>query len=411
MVLNFHFKSLQLFVLILFGLQMILSCSDNNSKEINILPTAIEAELTGEILVGPSVLNLDNQFVWGASVIKGEDQKYHMFFNTFGSGDTLPVFTDGWVLGSKIGYAVSDFPDHDFQFKKIILEGALQTGAFPAWDSQMVTNPHIKKFNGTYYLYYVGSSDPKYQPNYREDRPLDKRTRVQQFQKIGVVEFDSFDDLLNGKFSRSIQPILAPRTRVKKDFVVNPSPEGTVLQPDNLIVTNPSVVFRPSDKKYLLYFKGNVYDPHWRGVHSVAISDTPTGPFSFMDDYVFDIKLDDGRIASAEDPYVWFHQKTQLFYAIIKDFSGTITESAPGLAILKSSDGIVWKKLKKPLFMDKTVLLKNGQTIKVNRLERPFLLTDEKGLPLVFYAACSIIDINPTQKGHSFNVHIPVVVN
>jgi len=61
--------------------------------------------------------------------------------------------------------------------------------------------------------------------------------------------------------------------------------------------------------------------------------------------------------------------------------------------------------------MDKTVTLKNGQTIKVNRLERPFLLTDEKGLPHVFYAACSIIDINPTQKGHSFNIHIPVVVN
>ena len=41
-VIIFSAYFMQLFVLILFGLQMILFCSDNNSKEINILPTTLK---------------------------------------------------------------------------------------------------------------------------------------------------------------------------------------------------------------------------------------------------------------------------------------------------------------------------------------------------------------------------------
>ena len=70
---------------------------------------------------------------------------------------------------------------------------------------------------------------------------------------------------------------------MKATDVVDPSPEGTVAKPDNLIVVNPAIVQRPSDGKYLLYFKGNIYDPRWRGVHGVAVGDSPTGPFSASD--------------------------------------------------------------------------------------------------------------------------------
>ena len=171
---------------------------------------------------------------------------------------------------------------------------------------------------------------------------------------------------------------------------------------------NPSVVQRPSDGKYLLYFKGNYYDPHWRGIHGVAISDSPTGPFTATDHFVFDIQLEDGRLASAEDPYVWFHSTHQKFYAVFKDFSGKITEGKPGLALLESFDGIKWTKPDNPFFMKKELVLNSGDTIRVNRLERPQLLIDEHGNPVVLYSACSLIDINPRQDGSSFNVHIPL---
>lgn len=401
------FKLLCLSFLVI-GLVTTCEKSKNTTLQVTALP--IEAEMKGDLLIGPSVLNDPNRFVWGSTVIKGENDKYHMLYNTWECGDSIPKFTNSWVLYSKIAYATSDFPDRDFKFQKIVLQGRALEGDPMAWDAQMVSNPHIKTFNGQYYLYYIGSRDPGIQPKGSTAEKLNKRNRVQQNQKIGVIEFGDFQELVSGSFKRSDVPILSPRTRVKPDNIINKSPPGTKAKPDNIIVVNPSVVQRPSDGKYLLYFKGNLYDPHWRGVHGVAISDSPNGPFTPSDDIIFDFRLKNGKLASAEDPYVWHHKTHQKFYAVFKDFSGKITESEPGLALLESNDGIAWTKPDNPFFMRKEIVLKNGETIKVNRLERPQLLIAENGNPMVLYCASSIVDINPRTDGSSFNVHIPLVV-
>lgn len=385
-------------------------CTFQNKKELKIKALPIDAEISGPVLRGPSVLNDSNHFIWGASVVHGSDGKYHMLYSTWEAGDTLQKFTDAWVLHSKIAYAVSDYPDKHFKFQKIVLKGRALEGDSMAWDAQMVHNPHLKQFNGKYYLYYIGSRDPGVQPKGSKGENVNKRNRVQQNQKIGVIEFDSFEQLMAGNFQRPDQALLAPRTRVKPNNIVDPSPEGTQPKPNNIIVVNPSVVQRPSDGKYLLYFKGNIYDPHWRGVHGVAISDSPTGPFKATDHIIFEVKMDDGRIASAEDPYVWFHTSHQKFYAVFKDFSGNITEGQPGLAMMKSVDGINWKKPLHPFFMKKQVILTNGDTVKVNRLERPQLLIDNTGNPRVLYCACALVDVNPRTDGASFNVQIPLEV-
>lgn len=213
--------------------------------------------------------------------------------------------------------------------------------------------------------------------------------------------------MLKGEFTHFEQPLLSPRTRVKPDNVVNPSPEGTVAKPDNLIVVNPSVVYRPSDGKYLLYFKGNVYDPHWRGVHGVALSDSPTGPFTALDEPVFHIEGASGKL-SAEDPYVWYHQGDRCFYAIFKDFNGQFTKGEPCLAIMASQDGIHWNLPEHSMFMKKQLILQDGTPVEVKRLERPQLLLDEEGNPEVLYAACAIDDVNPRIDGGSFNVQIKI---
>jgi hypothetical protein len=387
-----------------------ISCAKNTTGSLRVKDLAIDAQVVGDILSGPSALNDPDRFVWGGSVVRGDDGKYHMLYGTWECGDTLPVFSNAWVLHSKIGYAVSDYPDRDFNIQKIVLQGRALSGDTIAWDAQMVSNPHLKKFNGKYYLYYIGSVDPGIQPKGSKGEKVNKRNRVQQNQKIGVIEFDSFEDLKSGNFERPDIPILSPRTRVKPDNIVEPSPEGTRPKPDNIIVVNPSVVRRPSDGKYLLYFKGNVYDPDWRGVHGVAISDSPTGPFRTADHFVFDIVLKNGRIASAEDPFVWYHVKHEKFYAVFKDFSGNITGGKPGLAIMESLDGMKWIKPDHPFFMEKEVTLKSGETINLSRLERPQLLIDENGNPEVLYSACSLVDVNPRKDGISFNVHIPLEV-
>ncbi len=376
-------------------------------------PGHVDAELVqmGEspVLVGPSALHNDGYFVWGGSVIQGGDGKFHMFYSRWPSGSDKAKFGDGWLLNSEIAYAVSNFPDRDFKFIKVVLRGRMHEGRPDAWDAQSVHNPHIKRFDGKYYLYHTGSSDPGIQPEGSPGAGLSKRNRIQQNQKIGVVEFASIDDLLAGNFTQSEKPLLTPRTRVKKDNVLNPSPPGVEPLPDNLIVVNPSVVFRASDKKYLLYFKGNLYDPYWKGAHGVALSDSPEGPFVPLDKFIFDFKGADGKLASAEDPYVWYNNSKQKFYAVFKDFTGKITGGAPGLAIMTSEDGEHWETMENSMFMPLQLVLKNGTQVKVDRLERPQLLIDIHGIPKVLYAACSVLPVNQKKDGSSFNIQIPLI--
>lgn len=396
-------------LLILNLLVVFTSCDKNEKRVINIEAAPISGKIDGNIISGPSVLNDPDRFVWGGSVVKGDDNKYHMLYSTWECGDSIPHFSNSWVLHSKIAYAVSDYPDRDFKFQKIVLQGKAIEGDSTAWDAQMVHNAHLKKFNDKFYLYYGGGKDPGIQPKGSKGESVDKRNRVQQCQCIGVIEFNSFDDLLDGNFKRFNAPLLSPRTRVKPNHIVNPSPEGTKPKPDNIIVVNPSVVQRPVDGKYLLYFKGNFYNPHWRGVHGVAIADSPTGPFTATDNFVFDIRKEDGTIASGEDPYVWYHKDHRKFYAVLKDFTGKITKDKPGLAILESEDGIKWIRPDNSFFMKKEVILNSGDTIKMNRLERPQLLIDKNGNPKVLYCAGAIVNVNPRKDGTSFNVHIPLI--
>ena len=356
---------------------------------------------------GASVFQLPDSFVWCGSPIRIKDQ-YYLFYLAWESGINIPSFANSWMLYSKIGCAISNFPDRNFLPLKIFLKGRKDQGDSTAWDAQGVHNPLIKTFNGKYYLYYTGTKDPGSLPVGTEGANLSKQERTRLNQKIGVIEFNSIDELLTGKFRRSDQPLLSPRTRVINIEVKDPSPPGTIAKADNLIVVNPAVVYRPSDGKYLLYFKGNIYDPEWRGVHGVAISDTPTGPFLATDNFVFDFKDKAGKKVSAEDPFVWYHRKDKLFYAVMKDFTGKLTGSEPGLAMMQSIDGITWIPGPTPLFMKKELILKDGSHLKVDRLERPQLLLDESDDPIVLFAACSIDDCNPKKDGGTFNVQIPL---
>ncbi|WP_158285123.1 glycoside hydrolase family protein [Arenibacter aquaticus] len=386
-----------------------------NAQHIRVVPNKINAKMVDVLecpnkIMGASILQIPGYFVWGGSVVKGDDGKYHMVFSIWESGTEGGSFVKDWVLQSKIGYAVSDYPDRDFKFQKIVLKGTRYQGDPSAWDAQMVHNPHLKKFDGKYYLYYIGGKDPGEQPKGSKAENLDQRSRVQQSLCIGVLEFDSFKNLLAGNFDRPKQPLLSPRTRVKPNNILNVSPIGTVAKPDNIIVVNPSVVYNPITQKYMLYFKGNVYEPHWKGVHGVAIGDTPQGPFKPLDLFVFDVRMPDGTLASTEDPYVWYSKKLHQFMAIVKDFSGRLTGYKKTLALLSSNDGIGWNLTRNPLFMKRELRLLDGSVTKVDRLERPQLLLNNDGIPQYLYAASALENVNAKNDGSSFNVQIPLEV-
>jgi len=134
---------------------LFISCTEDKIRTLQVKALGIDAQVVGNILSGPSVLNDPDRFVWGGSVVKGDDGEYHMLYGTWECGETYPAFSNAWVLHSKIAYAVSDYPDRDFKIQKIILQGRALDGDPTAWDAQMVSNPHLKKFNGKYYLYYI----------------------------------------------------------------------------------------------------------------------------------------------------------------------------------------------------------------------------------------------------------------
>lgn len=393
---------------------LVIWLGSNSRQELSLVPGPIpgQAEVRGDrtLITSPNTLQHPEDFIWGASVIQGEDGKYHMLYSTWDTGPENEVFSNAWVLYSEIAYAVSDYPDHGFKPLATVLSGRMHDGDSLAWDAQAVHNPHLKRFAGKYYLYYIGNRDPGPVKEGTPGWALNKRNRCQQNQYTGVIEFEDFEDLLRGNFVRPDAPLLMPRTRVRDEpaNTLNPSPAGTLPKPDNLIIVNPSVVRRPADGKYLLYFKGNMYDKGWRGVHGVAIGDTPSGPFVAQDDFVFDVRNEDGTIASAEDPFVWYDRRHNQFYALIKDFSGKITGSEPGLAILSSKDGLDWKIPENgTLAIRKEITFTNGDRVKVNNLERPQLLLDGEDRPLVLYAACSVEPVGNKRDGTTFNVHIP----
>jgi len=183
--------------------------------------------------------------------------------------------------------------------------------------------------------------------------------------------------------------MFGPRTRVAP-HTFDPSSEGTIPLPDNLITVNPSVVRRPADGMFLLYFKGNIYDPNWRGVHGVAIGDSPAGGFTPYDTFLFESELPDGTTAkNAEDPFVWFDHRRQRFYAIVKDFTGLIGGERSSLVLFTSLDGIDWAPARHPLVSRRRLVFEDGSTIEVQHLERPQLLLDSQGQPMVLYCACT----------------------
>lgn len=361
-----------------------------------------------EFPVGFSAFSLESHFVWCGSAIRAEeDGRYYLFYSAMESGTGHPPFVDAWLLGSKIGVAVSDSPYGGYKNIGFVYNKDGYTPDRSSWDAQTVSNTHIKRFNGKYYLYYCGSVDPG--ENARIKGTLSKRDRIQQNQKLGVLCFNSIKELLEGKYTCNEQPLLIPRSRVKPNNVLEPSPEGTAVKPDNLIMVNPAVVYCPANRKYFLYFKGNVYDPGWRGVHGVAISDEPAGPFRVLDDNVFEFETGTDQKLNAEDPYVWYHRKDRCFYAVFKDFTGGFTQGKPGLAIMYSKDGLHWELPEHSLFMNKEIILKNGEHVDVDRLERPQLFLDENDDPIVLYSACSITPLNQKKDGSSFNIQIPVL--
>lgn len=322
----------------------------------------------------------EGYWVWGSSVVKGEDGKYHMFVSRFPK--SLP-FHPGWMVASEIVHAVSDVPQGPYKFSDV----ALPARGSQYWDGRSTHNPRILKQNGKYYLIYMGSTHPFADPTYKQltlDSPWCIVGRSNK--RIGMAVADS----PYGPWKRLDEPILKTKANTFYSFLTsNPSP---IIQEDGSVM----MIFKGRS------YKGN--DGNSEMSLGMAYAPSIEGPYQVLnnDQPIFQV---DGQ-GEAEDPYLW--KDKDGYHAIFKDHVSKFTGERGGGVMAHSKDGIRWTVDKNPKAYSRTVEYSDGKIEMQGQLERPFILFEDGKPAYIFFATMD----GPggfENASNSWNMVIPIL--
>ncbi len=309
-----------------------------------------------------NILKTEGYYNWGSSILKGKDGKYHLFYSRWKKEYSFY----GWLTHSEIAHAISKSPAGPWKYRETILK----SHGRGHWDAITAHNPKIKYFDGKYYLYYVstnlGGKDYTEQdlietahtgyshPNWKILRPN---------QRTGVAVATS----INGPWERMDKPLIEPSG------------------PITTLSVNPAIT-KGKDSKYYLIVKGDKpNEKRFIRNQAMAISNSPTGPFVIQPKPVIDY-LD------TEDMSLWYDHKRDYYYGVF--------HAHTFIGMVSSAEGINWEKATEYVLMPKFIPMQSGDTIKTDRLERPFVYT-ENDEPKVLSLA--------VKKGNeSYCVFIPV---
>lgn len=322
----------------------------------------------------------EGYWVWGSSVVKGDDGKYHMFVSRFPK--SLP-FHPGWMIASEIVHAVSGNPAGPYRFSDV----ALPARGAQYWDGRSTHNPRIMNYKGKYYLIYMGSTHPFTEPAY------DKLTLSSPWcivgrsnKRIGLAVSDS----PYGPWKRFDEPILKTKPNTFYSFLTsNPSP---VLQEDGSVMMIFKGRAHTRNGEYSNMSLGVAYAPSIEGPYTVLNNDRP----------IFQV---DGQ-GEAEDPFLWKDKRG--FHIIFKDHVAKFTGERGGGVLAHSQDGIHWTVDKDPKAYSLTIEWEDGKIEKQGQLERPFLLFDENGKMTHAFFATMDGPGGFENAGKSWNMVIPI---
>lgn len=300
----------------------------------------------------------EGYWVWGSSVVKGEDGKYHMFVSRFPK--SLP-FHPGWMVASEIVHAVSDVPEGPYRFSDV----ALPARGAEYWDGRSTHNPRVLKHGGKYYLVYMGSTHPFAEPT-REELTLSSPwcTVARSNKRIGLAVADS----PYGPWKRFDEPILKTRP-------------GTFY---SYLTSNPSPVIQ-EDGSVMMIFKGRAYAGNGGYTDmalGVAYAPAVEGPYTVLNGGK-PIFQADGQ-GEAEDPFLW--KDARGFHVIFKDHVAKFTGERGGGVLAHSADGIRWTVDKAPKAYSRAVEWDDGKVETQGQLERPFLLFEDGRPTHAFFA-------------------------
>lgn len=310
------------------------------------------------------ILVEDGYYVWGLSVVKWEG-KYHAYYSRW----KKKYKHKGWMTNCEIAHAVSDKPEGPFKFVNVVLKDKKEGG----WDINNSHNPYAIVAEGKICLYYIANDvktllEEDGQGMLYPDNEWfeNNRSRIRDKQCIGVAVANK----PSGPFKRS---------------------ENVVVKPDGVkfksIAVNPAVVYH--DNKYLMIMKGDdVNREKTFRIQLVGNSDAPEGVFNFNSKPVFDE-------VQTEDACMWFDQVLNKYYMVCHVMGKS------ELALFNSVNGFDWQADERKIFMKKEFTLTDGTLWKPKRVERPFVLTNEKGQPKMLYVAVYDGDVNG-------NIAIPI---
>jgi hypothetical protein len=298
-----------------------------------------------------TAIALENDVIWGGSVIRDDAGTYHMF------ASYIPEEINRWIFDSKVVRATADSPVGPFELEETALPG--RPGE---WD-EVTHNPTIhREPDGTYLLYYTGTQFG--------DRD---RIEARDNQRIGLATAES----PSGPWTRH-GPVVHPG---ENDW-------------DSTYTTNPAPCVEPDGSITMVYKSLNSNYDEFHLSHGVVRADTFDSRYERV---TADPILDDIHL---EDPYIW--REDGRYHMLIKDFDGEVADQPNDGIYAHSEGGIEWTMESGSAYrLD--FILADGTSPPVQRRERPQVLLQD-GKPSHLYTAVEYDDDRPSN-----NVVAPIV--
>lgn len=167
---------------------------------------------------------MDNYWIWCGSVIKGEDNLYHMFASRW---PKELGFGAHWLFNCEIVRASSDIPQGSYKFEEVVLSRRDRK----YFDGMNVHYPSIRKWNNKYYLYYMGTTYGGPIPRHESEITSERFTEVWNNKRIGLAVSDSSLHLKYGEVFHIlliIEELIIGNTPILKSSTI-PNPPLLVL--------------------------------------------------------------------------------------------------------------------------------------------------------------------------------------
>lgn len=301
---------------------------------------------------------MEGYHIWCGSVIKGEDGRFHMFASRWKKD---LGFHPHWVFNCEIVRAVSDTPEGPYQFEEVVLKRRDRQ----YFDALNQHNPQINYWNGTYYLFYMGTTYGGPIPEVGTKVESERYLEVWNRKRIGLATSKS----IFGPWERIDEPLLEPR------------------QPghwDCTITTNPSTAILPDGTTYMIYKSREYYGSTLQ--LGIARAPRPDGPYErLQDEPIFQFENKDLHV---EDPFLWYADGK--FHLLIKDDfkndCGGLTGEWGAGVYATSEDCLNWHIHENPKAYSRIVRWDDGTVTEQCNLERPFLLFQD-GEPTHLFCA------------------------